>query len=76
MSKTPWAPCSFALSNVNSSNSTGMFFFIFLFTRSSIAFFSSSVNFRSKLKSKRNLSGVMFEPRWKMSLSFRTSLSA
>ena len=49
---------------------------IFLFTRFSIACISSCVSFLSKLKSNLNLSGVIFEPRWKISLSLRTSLRA
>ena len=76
MSKTPWAPCCFACLSVISSSSTWIASLIFLFTRSSIAWISSGVSFLSKLKSNLNLSGVMFEPRWKMFLSFRISRRA
>ena len=75
-SKAPCAPNSFASSGVTSCISIERVSFIFSLTKSSIAFFSSSVNFLSKLKSNLNLSGVMLEPLWDIFLSFRITRRA
>ena len=75
-SNIPWAPLSFASSVDISWSSTERDSEIFSLISFSTFCFSSSVSFLSKLKSNLRRSGVMLDPLWDISLSFKTSLSA